>query len=895
MRKYLLIYWLLFFVSVKAIAQFDQLLTTIEKSESISTSAGREKIFIHYDKPQYQTNDTMWLKGYIVSGNNTVNDSSRIAYVEFIDARGTLLKRVSASCYLGAFYSNITLSDELFVQGDYTLRAYTERMRSFGDSLFFQAVFKVINPKAEIWKAKLNDLSVADGKLVVSAALLSATQQPMAGSRVTVALKTKNRTIFRKRMITDANGNMYIDTLLKKSGENKKRHLEIFNKELDLKIPLPDNNNPVDLQFLPEGGRFVAGYRQKLGFKALDIYGKGIDVQGIIKDAKGNEVASFESIYKGMGSVELTPLRDEIYTAYLKDGSAYTLPPAEITGCLLQVRYSDQGDSIVINVDINGPVDSIGYFITGSSRGKYFLKGRLRGRKKNEIKIPAITFPGGVVRFTLYDGEGNAVNERALFVWNDDDLKLQLTSDQPEYGNKERVEMSLTVRNDENEAVAGNFSVAILDTSQVPINVDAENIVSYMVLSADLKGTIETPYYFVKNARSKATDALMLTQGWVKYEWGDFLKRYEYEKEFLIKGRVTGMFDKAITGTTVSLFGRDGSKGFFLMDTVTNHDGYFYFRNFPLFQTDSTSMLIKAVNKKEKSFGIDVEIFNKDYPTIAEPEALFDRGSILFDTTARKLIDRRSAIMDQLKRDGAYMEEVVVTAKARIPGSYNLNEDGGADQTINKSMLEQIPKASLLEALRKHIPDFPFSRSMPFRIGHSLIKVLVDGILIDTQGVHPVDFLQSYAAEDVKGIEIMTSVRYTIPYQSVFNPQYIDFINPPIFVEITSVGGKGPFIKKIPGMYLLKPNSPFVGKVFYSPKYASPDHPTAFPDLRQTVYWNPVVLTDAEGTAKFSFYTSDSKGDYLIIVQGTDYNGGFGTLIAPLKIKTEKEQAAATP
>ncbi|MCH5598106.1 hypothetical protein [Niabella ginsengisoli] len=88
-------------------------------------------------------------------------------------------------------------------------------------------------------------------------------------------------------------------------------------------------------------------------------------------------------------------------------------------------------------------------------------------------------------------------------------------------------------------------------------------------------------------------------------------------------------------------------------------------------------------------------------------------------------------------------------------------------------------------------------------------------------------------------------------------------------------------------MYLLKPAAPFVGKQFYSPRYASPDEETVFPDLRQTVYWNSNVVTDKKGEAKVSFYTSESKGSYLILIQGTDLKGGFGTLMAPLHINTQ--------
>lgn len=890
MKKYLFLNFCFCLVLGEIQAQFDQFQYKMESRDSMATLHGREKIFIHFDKPQYQINDTMWLKGYIVSGiMNMVNDSSRIAYLEFIDANGLLVKRISAICDLGLFYGNITLGDQLFSQGDYTLRAYTERMRSFGDSLFFQTSFKIINPKAELWKAQLHQLSFADNKLFIATGLFAEGQTPLTNARVTVALKSKNKTLFRKRMITDANGNIYIDTLLRSQANSKKFYLELSNKDLDLKIPLPDNNKHIDLQFLPEGGNFIVGHRQRLGFKALNIYGKGIDVKGVIKDSKGSTLTSFASVYRGMGIVELTPLPGETYTAWLDDGSDYKIPPADGTGWALQVNYNDPGDSIIIKVDTNDPADTIGCFITGETRGYNFLKGRLRNKQHHELRLPASTFPSGVARVTLYNANGVPVNERALFVWNDDDLKLQVTTAKEAYVNKDSVALRLLVKNEENEPVLGSFSVAVLDTSQVSFNMEAENIVSYMSLSTDLKGRVESPYYFIKNPRSKATDALMLTQGWVKYDFGDSALKYSYEKEFAIRGKVTNILNKPSANTNVTLFGRDGRNGVFFKDTLTDSEGRFYLRNFPLFMTDSVSTLIKAVNKREKSFGIGVEVFNKEYPAIPEPEAVFDDGSILFDTAARRTIDRRSAVMEQLRRDGRYMEEVIVTAKARIAGSKNLNEDGGADQTITQSVLEQTPKDDLLTVLSKQIPGFPRMRGMPFAIGRSRIEIVIDGMDLKFFEMDPIDVLQYYSAEDVKGIEVMRSSRYSTPYQVRFNEGKVDFINPPIYVEITTHGGVGPFLKKKAGMYLLKPNAPFVGRRFYSPKYTSPDQETIFPDLRQTIYWNSDIITHKNGEAKMSFYTSESKGGYLIIVQGTDLKGRFGTSIVPLKIKAEGE------
>ncbi|GAB3418457.1 hypothetical protein [Niabella aquatica] len=876
----------LFLISV-ANAQFDSLQQKIEMYDSMATFDGREKIFIHYDRSQYNLNDTLWLKGYVVAGSlNIVNDSSRIAYIELIDASGEVIKRISAACNIGLFYSNITLGEQLFTQGMYTIRAYTNRMRNFGDSLFFTGTFKIIDPKAELWKATLHELGFSDNRLFISAGLKQDNQAPVANSKVQVALMFKNRALFRRRMVTDAEGNIYIDTLLKDSRYHKNLRLEITGKNMQLQIPVPTTNKNTDLQFLPEGGSFIAGFKQRLGFKALDIYGAGIDVKGVIRDSRDNMVCPFASVHKGMGIVWITPQAGESYTAHLENGVVYKLPPVQSEGQVLQVSYSDSGDSIIVKINFSPRAAGNTWFITGSTRGGFYVKGRLQNKKQYELKIATAAFPSGVARFTLYNANGTPVNERALFVWHEDALKMNIVANKEAYANKDSVMLALSVKNHTDEKVPGSFSIAVIDTSQVGITPDAENIVSYMALSADLKGRVEEPYYYIKNAKSEATDALLLTQGWVRYDFSDTARKYAYEKSFHISGKVTNIFNKPSPHTRVTLFGRMNNAGMFFMDTVTNNDGTFIFKDFPLFYTDSVSTLIQAVNKKDKSFGIGVDVSTKNYPPVPEPDVVYDRNNIVFDTVLKKSLDRRTLIMEQLKRDGRYLEEVVVKAKARVPGSKNLNEDGGADQTITQAMLEKTPKADLLTVLSRQIPGFPVVRGTPFSIGKSPVWIIIDGMDLKFFEMNPYDVLQYYSAEDVKGIEIMRSIKYGLPYQSKYTPDKVNFLDPPIVIEITTHGGVGPFLKKIPGMYLLKPDVPFVGRRFYSPRYSSPEEETVFPDLRQTVYWNPDVVTDQNGEARVSFYTSEARGGgYLIVVQGSDLKGDFGMLIAPLKLR----------
>jgi len=56
-------------------------------------------------------------------------------------------------------------------------------------------------------------------------------------------------------------------------------------------------------------------------------------------------------------------------------------------------------------------------------------------------------------------------------------------------------------------------------------------------------------------------------------------------------------------------------------------------------------------------------------------------------------------------------------------------------------------------------------------------------------------------------------------------------------------------------------------------------------DYRNTLYWNPEILTDKNGESTISFYTSDEKGEFLITIEGVGENGDTGSKQMVLEVK----------
>src|SRR5262249_46048153 len=127
-----------------------------------------------------------------------------------------------------------------------------------------------------------------------------------------------------------------------------------------------------------EGGAFVAGRQQRLGFKTITTSGKGIDIKGVIKDSKGNFITSFAAVHKGMGIVSFTPVANETYTAYSENGSSFALPVPKPSGTILKIIPAENADSITMRIESSADFTGRTIHFTVSTRGINAAHGRIK-------------------------------------------------------------------------------------------------------------------------------------------------------------------------------------------------------------------------------------------------------------------------------------------------------------------------------------------------------------------------------------------------------------------------------------------------------------------------------------------------------------------------------------
>jgi len=914
----------------------DSLLKITSAADSSIKNHPAEKLYLQFDKPYYAVGDTIWFKAYLFHAPTmSLSAKSGIMYVDIANDSDVVVKQYRLPVKEGLSWGNISLSD--FPSGNYTIRAYTTWMRNFGSDGFFYKRFMVADDHEQTWLANSETTSaIVNGKLQANVKLLLSDMDKTTISDKVLQLQVMagNHHLYKQQVQTDEKGIIDVNFTVPEKATGLKLIAE--DKQGGNKITIPINLNRAehaDVQFLPEGGNLVAGLPAHIGFKAISEDGKGITVSGEILDHNQKQVASFSSLHLGMGSFDLNIAPGEIYTAKinLPGGMVkeYPLPVTKSSGTVLSVVYPTGKDSVTVALSATNDLVQSGesYFLIGKARGIICYAAVLNFNEGTvSRKIAKSLFPSGITHFILANTKGQPLNERLVFINHNDNLHIELAADKQVYAPHDSVAMHITVTDTSGTPIAGNFSLAVTDDAQVKQDtLNSENIITRMLLTGDVKGYIEEPGYYLqtKNTQAwQALDDLLLTQGWVSYDWPAKQNTlFAAENEFEVKGRVQNGFDKSIKATRVTLLSKSP---LFAKDTLTDIDGRFLFRNFP--EIDTPAFVIKAVNRHEKSFNVGI-VMDDDKPPLfamaAGPtmQPWYLRSDTALLNTAKN--NRTRIEQEYLAPNGHLLKEVKILAKKIVKDSKNLNGPGNADEVIDEKELEKAGKKTFLQLLYEKIPGFregvfsvqgnaPYgSRVWKDRILYPLviegnpflkdgyknqewyfiddkpIKLIIDGISIYKViqiGYPPfsdiTDYLKAHSAEDIKGIEVMSSSKYTGKYDNTFSSSPDDIA----FVEITTRSGRGPQIKNTPGMYLYKPLALSWPKQFYKPRYTVNDTTKHLPDTRSTIDWEPNVTTGANGKATLSFYAADKPATYTVIIEGSDGNGNIGYKMEKIKI-----------
>ena len=877
-----------------------------------------EKIYLQLDKSNYNLSDTLWFKAYLFNGA-TLRPSaqSSLVYIEISDEYNVVQARRLLTVINGIGSGDIPLLRRDFPEGGYTLRAYTQWMRNFDENLIFKKQFFVSGVNKYKWLMRLNTV-VKDDKAQLHLQINETNRQPVSNQLMQLGIKQGPRTLrWDKIQTTNLFGALDLDISLPDKPDPRyaalqkayklanggfaglSSSLEVDKNEPEYKFPIIINRaEKTDVQFMPEGGYMVAGINSVVGFKAIGEDCKSVDFSGTIVNSRNEQVCTFKSGHKGMGSFAFSPEAGMVYKAIvdLPDGTkkTYPLPEVKPIGTVLSVVNNEKSDSVTIKITAT---NNGSFTLLAQSRGLicYAAKVRVVANSK-ELKVPKSAFASGVVRFTLLNDAMTRLNERIIYIDHHDNLRVNVIADKPSYKPIDSIALHLEVKDSEGKPVQGSFSMSVVSNLQLSPNKDSTSIAANLLLVADLKGDIEDPLYYFGNdpGRDRALDELMLTQGWTSFDWKDLFRPeksmpFMAQTDYSVSGKVINLFDKPVKGANVKLF---SVYPFFFTTTKTDEKGAFTLTGIP--KTDSVSF-IQARNDKDGTSTYEIQLDKPDWPVFSKNKLQFP-WFVNTDSVLLKSADTLLSHIDKLEKleglGGKILKEVTIKAKKIIPRSFNLNGPGNADQTLDEHDLAKLPKTTLRELLKQKIKGYQ-SKGLGDYMRHYIFNARVGGFIFD--GVNPQwgalsgtfpninELLDLYTSEDIKGIEIM----YTGTFTSVYELRYFR-IPPPFpvpFIEITTRQGVGPFLRQTPGSVIYKPTLAVSNQQFYRPTYPVKNSAAAAFDTRTTIHWEPNILTDKDGKATITFYAAGQPATYTITVEGSNMNGNVGSFVKKIFIK----------
>lgn len=526
-----------------------------------------EKVYLQLDKPFYKPGDAVWFQTYLIEANqHKASNISNVVYVELIDPKGNIEKKLTLAADGGTAHGDFQL-DTSAPGGLYKIRAYTQWMQNFGEETFFTKEFqvqKIVKPRLLLKLDFERDAYGPSEQVVATLKARDLENRPITDQEVSYTVQLAGKQLVSSKAKMGANDSVNVSFSLPDTLSSADGLLNIIiphkgvTESISRAIPIVLHN--ISLQFFPEGGELVSGMRSKVAFKALNEYGKAADVEGIVVDDAGKNIVTFESFHKGMGAFTFTPEKERKYRAKITKPVAlakqYELPEAMANGWGLGIeKKSDSTLQASIYSPLHKPL-----YLVGQVRGDiYFTKEILPDKGYNTIEIPLDSFPIGVAQFTLFDHQQLERCERLVFVNQHRKMHVAITADKNYYQPREKVELNIRTYDEHQLPIPASLSLAVVDDKLISFTDDKQdNILSYLLLSSDVRGKVEEPSFYFDSEEPKATEALdylLLTQAWRRFTWEQVHDRhnkvgYYPEKLGSISGRIINAnTNKPVEGT----------------------------------------------------------------------------------------------------------------------------------------------------------------------------------------------------------------------------------------------------------------------------------------------------------------------------------------------------------
>ena len=793
-----------------------------------------EKVYLQTDREVYAVGDTVWFKGYLENAARTAEfPVGNYIYVELISTmvqKNVVLSkneeteqvrvRVKVKRRDDGFSGWLAIPDNLNT-GIATLRAYSYWMLNREPEYMFHKDLELRNPMKDD----------------------------------------------------------FVETLVRDNIKDDYKYHDVgmrnpFDKQRPRKAVL-------DLQFLPESGRWLYGQQSVLGIRAVDPDGHGVALSGEIF-ADDQPVGRFETDRHGLGRalVQLEVPPKKLFARY-DDGDLFVgeadVPKPEQAGASIRLTVRD--DSVEATLFDQGLSLPESTSVVVHDRDGIYVKIPYT-EQAHRLRIPYALLAPGINNLAIVDDQGTVYAQRAFFVYPEK-TTAELAFDKVEYGPRERVVASV-------DLPEGDWSVAVTDNSYAPYSGQGYDLVSWWYLGSELPSFVEEAQRLFNEQVPQAEriadmDAVMLTHGWTYYELPDILTGHtempRFGKEYTqsLSGVVKGAFRTARRSMVSFVAPSLGFSAIGQLDTT----GYFVLNgiDFP----EGTQFLVSAEslggNTRRFTPYLDDDIFARfhHYP------AYLDKPSYSQEYKYDILKDYYNAGGDIVySLHPSYVTGMPSPKQQNIsplpdyefkPGQYRSEQDLEPYKAldVHTYIVSTCPPLRFAEGIDSVDDNNGSYRSivcktqkvstqMGISSGWEEIIVYLDGMRSSCEDIEGLN------VSDLTGFAYLTgsdASRFNTGMDNVLAPKSVILLKSRMYVHDIAVNVSSG-----------KPLGWQQPKHFYNPRYEDPQLRRHAPEtVRPTLYWNSNLIADPEGKTLFDFYTSEHKSDCTVILEGFSKEG----------------------
>ena len=285
----------------------------------------------------------------------------------------------------------------------------------------------------------------------------------------------------------------------------------------------------VTVDLYPEGGELVAGARARVYAEVFDALQRPTSARGTVVDSSGRQVTRFETTHQGRGRFELVPERGESYRIELEEPGAATieLPAVLDTGVGLRALADGFGPDQAVRVEVTTP--DAGPWIAGVfCRGRLVAQDTFQGSGPRSLALALPESVAGVLRVTVFDGDLEPAAERLVHRATGRELRIELVPARDRLVPGEHQSVDVVTTDERGRPVAAVLGLAVSDRAvRDMVGEDRIGLADQTWLMADssVEGgrELEDVGELLGEGPEVAerVDLLLGTRGWRRFAWLD--------------------------------------------------------------------------------------------------------------------------------------------------------------------------------------------------------------------------------------------------------------------------------------------------------------------------------------------------------------------------------------